>query len=349
MEEQIIKLTSFSKSSGCGCKLSSADLQLIIGQQTDNSNFQKLLVGNDKSDDAAVFLIDEEKAIISTLDFFAPIVDSAITFGKIAATNAISDVYAMGGQPILATAILGWPIGKIPHHLAQEVMRGAKEICAEAGIPLAGGHSIESTEPFFGLSVNGLIHPDYIKKNNSIQEGDLIYLTKPIGTGILSSGLKRGLISEDQIGEAIKSMCTLNTIGAVVSKHPQVHAITDITGFGLLGHLSEMVSNTGFSIEMNTSKIPLLPHTKELMDQMVYPDITTKNYSHSHQYIGNLGFQEMMMMCDPQTSGGLLIAIAPEFQKSFEEMLVQNKIFDRCLSPIGKVKPRQDFEILLAE
>lgn len=247
----------------------------------------------------------------------------------------------------MATAVLGWPIGKLPHSMAQKVMQGAKEICTQAGIPLAGGHSIESVEPFFGLSVNGIVHPVQIKRNNTLQEGDRLYLTKPLGTGVLSSGLKRGLIAQEQMADAIDSMCTLNTIGARLAPCKQVHAITDVTGFGLAGHLGEMTASSNLSVQLDFRAIPIFSAAQSLIDQMVYPDITTKNYSHIFPKIGNLGMQEMIVLCDPQTSGGLLISVASTFVETFEKMLVEEGISSPCLVPIGTVVSKQEKEIVI--
>lgn len=347
MAEEEFKLTHYSKSSGCGCKLSSADLNKIIGARLDFTDFPNLLTGNHGNEDAAVVKINDEQCLITTVDFFAPIVDNAFDYGRIAATNAISDIYAMGGKPLVATAILGWPIGKIPHRLAAEVMDGARAACAEAHIPLAGGHSIESSEPFFGLSVNGLVKQNNIKFNSNIQEGDLIFITKPIGTGILSAALKRGVIPADEMKEAVRSMCTLNSIGEILSSYDEVHAITDITGFGLLGHLTEMVGENELSISIDVSAIPVFEGVASLASQMIYPDMTTKNYCQFYSSVGNLDMYAMQVLCDPQSSGGLAVALAPQFADEFLKILSRFNIEASCFKPIGKVQTEDTNKIMI--
>jgi selenide,water dikinase len=233
MEE--IKLTQFSHGAGCGCKIAPAVLDKILHTSLPKANFPKLLVGNESKDDAAVYELNDGSCIISTTDFFMPIVDDAFTFGSIASVNAISDVYAMGGKPTMALAILGWPISKLPEELAQKVLDGSRDVCAKAGIPLAGGHSIDSPEPIFGLAVTGTVEKKNLKKNNSAQAGDVVYLTKPIGVGIITTAQKRGLAEADDLAEAVRVMTELNILGADFGKLDYVNAMTDITGFGLLG------------------------------------------------------------------------------------------------------------------
>ncbi|MEZ4798518.1 MAG: selenide, water dikinase SelD [Flavobacteriales bacterium] len=347
MAEEAYKLTQYSKSSGCGCKLSSADLNQIIGERANLNEFPNLLTANSGNEDAAIIKLNESQCLITTLDFFAPIVDDAFNYGRIASSNAISDIYAMGGKPIVATAILGWPIGKIPHHLAHQVMEGARKACSEAKIPLAGGHSIESSEPFFGLSVNGLISENQIKNNNSIQEGDLLFITKPIGTGILSTALKRGLIAEGDMAEATESMCALNKIGAALGVHSEVHALTDITGFGLLGHLTEMIGENELSIALDIKSIPVFKGVEPIAAQMVYPDMTTKNYSHYFSAIGNLDMYAMQVLCDPQTSGGLIVSVTPSFVNEFLEICEAHDVSLSCHKPIGKIISMQNRKIVL--
>ena len=235
-----VKLTQFSHGSGCGCKVAPAVLEEILKDTGENLLSKNLLVGNETKDDAAVYDLGNGTALISTADFFTPIVNDAFTYGRIAAANALSDVYAMGGKPFLAIAILGFPTEKIPVSIAQQIIAGGKSICKEAGVSLAGGHTIDSPEPFFGLSVNGMVLVKNLKQNSTAEQGDLLFLTKPIGTGMLATAVKRELLSESDIQHAIDSMCFLNTFGEELGKYQFVHALTDVTGFGLLGHLIEI-------------------------------------------------------------------------------------------------------------
>ena len=245
-----IKLTQFSKASGCGCKIAPAVLEEILNGCKTDLTYKNLLIGNDTKDDAAIYEIDEHNCIISTTDFFTPIVDNAFDFGKIAACNAISDVYAMGGKPVMAVAILGWPVDKIPASLAQQVIKGAQHICALAGIPLAGGHSVDTQEPLFGLAVTGLVKKEHIKQNNTVKENDVLFLTKPLGIGILSTALKRGLLNDNDYSLLLNETTSLNKIGEKLGALPYVNAMTDVTGFGFIGHLLEMLENSAFSAEI---------------------------------------------------------------------------------------------------
>ena len=260
-----IRLTQFSHGAGCGCKIAPAVLDAILKSDQPAALFPQLLVGNASKDDAAAYDLGNDQVLISTTDFFMPIVDDAFAFGKIAGANAISDVYAMGGQPILAIAILGWPVDKLPAELAQQVIEGARAICAEAGIPLAGGHSIDSPEPIFGLSVNGLAHKQQLKQNNTAQEGDLLLLTKPLGVGILSTAQKKEMLSEDDQQILLQQLMQLNKAGAALGKIDGVHAMTDVTGFGLLGHLLEVAEGSELSAELYYSKVPILDAAKSYL------------------------------------------------------------------------------------
>ncbi len=334
-----IKLTQFSKGGGCGCKISPSVLQQMLA--TENKGiFQQLLVGNESSDDAAVFQLDEETAIISTTDFFAPIVDDAYDFGRIAAANAISDIYAMGGKPIMAIAILGWPNDKLSAEIAQKVLEGGRQICAEAGIPLAGGHTIDSADPIFGLAVTGSVHPKKIKKNNTAQEGDYIFLTKPIGVGILATALKRGLLSDEHYRVLLQQMTSLNKIGELLGELDDVHAMTDVTGFGLLGHLIEMTEGSGLSVELNYNTIKKVDGVDEYLKQKTIPDATFRNwnsYSNKVQFDKGVNVMEAFnLLPDPQTNGGLLVAIK---ENSAHELLdILNRFgLDKFSLPIGRM------------
>lgn len=298
------RLTSFSKGGGCGCKIAPEVLSTILSQSP-STNFPDLLVGNSSNDDAAVYALNSEDCLISTTDFFLPIVDNPFDYGRIAAANAISDVYAMGGHPIMAIAILGWPVDILSVTDAQEVMRGAQTICAQAGIPIAGGHSIQTSEPLFGLSVNGLVKKKYLKQNNTCQAGDYIYLTKPLGLGLMANAIKHDKLSDAGYARLIELCTTLNSLGTELGTLPHVTAMTDVTGFGLLGHLSEMLGpNLGADLILD--KISVEPEAKALAQQFIYPNITTNNYNFIKDRCIGLDGLEFLWLCDPQTSGGLL-------------------------------------------
>ena len=346
MEQTAYRLTEFAHAAGCGCKIAPAVLQqMLTSVSFQHASFPNLIAGNEGFEDAAVVAIDNERAIISTTDFFTPIVDDAFDFGCIAAANAISDVYAMGGTPILALGILGWPVEKLPPALAGKVLEGALSVCNEAGIPLAGGHSIDASEPFFGLSINGMINKINIKRNNNIQEGDLLYLTKPIGVGILSTAIKRKLIESDDYTTALKWMKTLNKIGATLGAMNEVHALTDVTGFGLLGHLIEMIGDKALSIELHYDKIPIIEASKKYLAQRVVPDATYRNWNHYQSQISfgkNVNVMEAFnLLPDPQTNGGLLIAIPEKKHQIIEAIFIQNGLEELSM-PIGKVSSITD-------
>src|SRR5450432_3083874 len=277
--ETSIKLTQYSHGAGCGCKISPLILDKILSGNLTVPDNKKLIVGNHTKDDAAVYDLGNGTALISTTDFFMPIVDDAFEFGRIAAANAISDVYAMGGKPILAIAILGWPINIIPPEIAQKVIEGGRSICMEAGIPLAGGHSIDSPEPIFGLAVNGLADIKNIKQNNTAKEGDILFLTKPLGVGILTTAEKKGLLQERHMRLASDQMMQLNWVGESLGKIEGVHAMTDVTGFGLLGHLVEMAEGSGLSVVIDFEKVPLIiDDLKKYIDQRCVPGGTARNW-----------------------------------------------------------------------
>ena len=332
-------LSSFSRSSGCGCKIAPSILQEIIGQSDLNALFPNLLVGNNTNDDAAVIQISDSLALISTTDFFTPVVDEAFDFGRIAASNAISDVYAMGGTPVMAIAILGWPIDKLPVSMANAVLEGARAICKEAGIPLSGGHSIDAPEPFFGLSVNGVIHPQNIKKNNTAKKGDLLFLTKPIGVGILSAAMKRSVIQKEEAETMTKQMSALNTFGKVLGGLPYVTAMTDVTGFGLLGHAMEMAIGSGLSINLNYGAVPIIPASKSYASQRVVPDATFRNWN---GYQINTVFEQgvnvmeaFQLLPDPQTNGGLLFCVEPQHLTDIQSLMKDHGLHD-FINPIGE-------------
>jgi selenide,water dikinase len=307
-----IRLTEFSHGSGCGCKIAPAVLEEILKSDRSNTRFENLLVGYESRDDAAVMELNgSDQCLISTVDFFTPIVDDPFHFGGIAAANALSDIYAMGGSPILATAILGLPVEKIPADIARQIIEGGRSICEEAGIPLAGGHSIDTLEPFFGLSVNGLVLKKNLKKNNTAKVGNLLFLTKPLGTGIISSAAKRGKASEEHIKLSIELMSALNRVGEKLGAMESVHAMTDVTGFGLLGHLTEMTEGSGCSAILEYKRIPLIPGIETYMQQFIFPDNTYRNWNAYEKKVKGVNGPEFIPFCDPQTSGGLLVAVDP--------------------------------------
>jgi selenide, water dikinase len=332
-----VLLTRYSHGAGCGCKISPKVLDEILSSNFAMPDNDKLIVGNHSKDDAAVYDIGNGTALISTTDFFMPIVDDPYEFGRIASANAISDVYAMGGKPALAIAILGWPINILPPSVAQKVIEGSRSICKEAGIPLAGGHSIDSPEPIFGLAVNGFVAIENIKQNNKAQEGDLLFLTKPLGVGILTTAEKKGILKEEHKGMAARQMMQLNKVGEALGKIKGVNAMTDVTGFALLGHLVEMAEGSGVSAEIDFEKIPaIIDDLKFYIDNKSIPGGTHRNWDSYGDKIGTITDYQKAVLADPQTSGGLLIAVAPSAAEQVKNVLVQNGL-ERFISPVGKL------------
>jgi selenide, water dikinase len=336
-----IKLTQYSHGAGCGCKIAPDVLDQILKSNLTMPNNSRLLVGNHTKDDAAVYDLENGQALISTTDFFMPIVDDPYNFGRIASANAISDVYAMGGKPIMAIAILGWPVNTLSPEIAAQVIEGSRSICLEAGIPLAGGHSIDSPEPIFGLAVNGLVDVKNIKQNNTAKAGDLLFLTKPIGVGILTTAEKKGILKNDHKTLAADQMMQLNKVGEHLAKINGVNAMTDVTGFGLLGHLNEMCEGSKLSAQINLNDIKLI--TSEIYDylqQNAIPGGTIRNlkaYGHHLNYATNVDSDlASKILADPQTSGGLLVAVAQEKIVEVQQILKQFglEIFS---NPIGKM------------
>ena len=317
------KLTQYSHGAGCGCKISPKVLDEILKNQNEKRFYSSLLVGNEERDDAAVMDLGDGTAIISTTDFFMPIVDDAMDFGRIASVNAISDVYAMGGKPLMAIAILGWPIDKLPAEVANQVIEGSRQACAEAGIPLAGGHSIDSPEPIFGLAVTGRVPIKNIKKNGGATEGSVLFLTKPIGVGIFTTAQKKGLLKAEHAEIAPNSMKQLNSIGALFGTLDYIQAMTDVTGFGLLGHLSEMCEASNVSALIDFNKVPLLnaEAINYYLSEKCIPGGTNRNFDSYGHKIGDLTPFQRAILCDPQTSGGLLVAVKAEKAAEFAEIL----------------------------
>jgi selenide,water dikinase len=310
-----IKLTSFSHGGGCGCKIAPGVLAEILKKSSGFPVPPQLLVGIETADDAAVYQLNDEQALIATTDFFMPIVDDPYDFGRIAATNAISDVYAMGGTPIMALALVGMPIDKLPLETIGKIIQGGEAICAEAGIPIAGGHTIDSVEPIYGLVVMGLVHPSRIKRNADARAGDKLILGKPLGVGVLSAALKKGALDEAGYAAMIENTTKLNKPGKALSELPGVHALTDVTGFGLLGHLLELARGAGLEARLDMDRIPLLPGVHELASGGFVTGASGRNwagYGHQVQLAERITPAQQMLLTDPQTSGGLLVACAPD-------------------------------------
>lgn len=337
-----IRLTAFSHGAGCGCKISPKILETILKDVPVSIPDERLLVGNESRDDAAVYDMGDGTAIISTTDFFMPIVDDPLTFGRIAATNAISDVYAMGGKPLLAIAILGWPVNKIDPEIAGLVVEGGRQTCREAGILLAGGHSIDSPEPIFGLAVTGQVKIEHLKKNNTAKPRNRLYLTKPLGVGILTTAQKQSKLKPEHSHIAPESMMLLNRMGEEFGKIKGISAMTDVTGFGLLGHLSEMCKGSNLSAVLEYDKIPRFPEVEEYISLGCIPGGTHRNWdSYGHQIrLGDEAWK--FLLADPQTSGGLLIAVEedfiPEVQKITESYRINVQSF-------GYLTQQSDFMI----
>jgi selenide,water dikinase len=324
-----IKLTQYSHGAGCGCKISPKVLdEMLAGiRNTPNdTDSSRLLVGNGSKDDAAVYDLGDGTAVISTTDFFMPIVDDAFNFGCIAAVNAISDVYAMGGSPMLAIAILGWPVNKLPASVASKVLEGARYACAQANILLAGGHSIDTPEPVFGLAVTGRVDIPDLKRNDTATEGCLLYLTKPLGIGVLTTAEKKGLLQHEHKMLATSWMTRLNNAGTQFGKLPYVKAMTDVTGFGLLGHLGEMCDGSGLSARISYSKVPVIAEALKYIAQGAVPGGTSRNWESYGATIelGNEAWKPIL--ADPQTSGGLLVAVESQHAAAFELVLQQLEI-----------------------
>jgi selenide,water dikinase len=310
-----IKLTQYSHGGGCGCKIAPSVLSDLLAALPRPPSYANLLVGTENSDDAAVYKLNESQAIVVTTDFFMPIVDDARDFGRIAATNALSDVYAMGATPILALAVVGMPIDKLPLETIQEILAGGASVCEEACIPLAGGHSIDTPEPIYGLAAVGLVHPDHIKRNDYAKEGDVLILGKPLGIGILSAALKKGKLDQEAYDQMLQSTTQLNRVGMHLAAMNEVHAMTDVTGFALLGHLLEICRGSHLTAELRFSSLPVLPAALQLAQQGYSTGAAERNWnSYGAEIDLPDGFPEWQrkLLCDPQTSGGLLVACAPD-------------------------------------
>lgn len=320
------RLTSLAHGGGCGCKLAPAVLAQILARMPGAGPFPDLLVGTETADDAAVYRLNDEQAIIATTDFFTPVVDDSRDFGRIAAANALSDVYAMGGTPILALAVVGFPVDKLPAETVQEILAGGASICAEAGIPVAGGHSIDSAEPIYGLVALGLVRPDQVRRNSFAQAGDALILTKGLGIGVFSAALKQGRLTAQDYATMLASTTQLNRVGPALAERPAVHALTDVTGFGLLGHLLEMCRGSGLRATVRAGDVPVLPGAETLAQDGVGTGAARRNwasYGAEIELAPGLAAWRQGLLCDPQTSGGLLIAVAPEAAEATLDLVRQ--------------------------
>lgn len=350
METNMIQLTHFAPGAGCGCKIAPQVLEEILGKNINTIQFPNLLIGNEHNEDAAVYLLNENEALIATTDFFTPIVDDPFLFGQVAAANAISDVYAMGGRPILALGILAWPIDKLPVSIAQQVLEGAKAMCHSLSIPLAGGHSIENAIPVFGLSVNGSVNVKHLKRNSTAQEGDALFITKPIGVGILATASKKEKITSEDYEVFKSQLLQTNQIGAEIGAIDAVHAMTDVSGFGLLGHLYEMAAASKLSAIINLKKVPILSAARNYAQQQIMPDASFKNWNQysKHTKIEHAEhfMEAFQFLPDPQTNGPLLIAVAAQAVSSFQDFLAA-KGYEQFLEPIGTFINAQETTIIV--
>ncbi len=332
-----IKLTEYSHGAGCGCKISPMLLDEILKSDISTALYPQLLVGNEHKDDAAAYDLGNGTSVLSTTDFFMPIVDDPFTFGRIAATNALSDIYAMGGKPLMAISIFGWPIDKLNADVAQQVIEGGRAACEDAGIPLAGGHSIDSPEPIFGLAVTGLVENRNLMKNSGGEKDCLIFLTKPIGIGILTTAQKQKKIEDTHIDAAVEAMVTLNKSGSALASLESVVSMTDITGFGLLGHLSEVCEASGISANIWFDKVPLLPNVEKYRALGCIPGGSRKNFMSYGHKISQMSDRQREILCDAQTSGGLLVMVRKD---GLEEFYETARAAGLHLEPIGETIAR---------
>lgn len=339
-----IQLTKYSHGAGCGCKISPKVLDSIL--QSDQPAFQddKLLIGNDKKDDAAVYSLGNGKGVVSTTDFFMPIVDDPFDFGRIAATNAISDIYSMGADPLMAISVLGWPVNDLPAEIARKVVEGGRKACQDAGIMLAGGHSIDNPEPLFGLAVTGIVDLVRMKPNSTATAGCSLFLTKPLGVGILSTAQKKNKLQSEHRHTARDYMVQLNKLGPKAACLEGVEAMTDVTGFGLLGHLTEMCEGSGLAARLNFEKVPLIPEALPYLEMGCIPGGTKRNWESYGHKISPLSDYQQHLLCDPQTSGGLLIAVAQGAEDDFL-LLAQEEGFE--LECIGSLYEAQQLNHLI--
>ena len=337
-----VRLTEYSHGAGCGCKISPKLLNEILGQDQHQIIDSNLIVGNESRDDAAVYDLGNGKALISTVDFFMPIVDDPFTFGMISGCNALSDIYAMGGKPLMAIAIFGWPIDKLSASIGTKVIEGGRAACAKAGISLAGGHSIDSPEPIFGLSISGVVKIELLKRNNGAQIGDSIFLTKPLGLGILSTAQKQKKVASRDYQEAVEQMCQLNDIGSKIAKIKGVNAITDVTGFGLAGHLLEVCQGSNVGAKVCFNDLPLLSNIYSYIDKGCIPGGTQRNHDSYGHYLNKLTELQTSVLFDPQTSGGLLITVSDKSLTDFHELLSSYQLNLRSIGKITEINSEKE-------
>ena len=342
------RLTSLSHGGGCGCKIAPGVLSEILRSTTAMPLPPELLVGIETADDAAVYKLNDSQALVATTDFFMPIVDDPFEFGRIAATNAISDVYAMGAQPIMALALVGMPVNVLPLSVIGNILEGGQSVCRAAGIPIAGGHTIDSVEPIYGLVALGLAHPDHIKRNADAQVGDILILGKPIGVGIMSAALKKEMLSDEGYQAMISNTTKLNTAGPDLAKLQGVHALTDITGFGLAGHLLEMARGAKCTVRLNWSQVPLLPGVKTLADQGCITGASGRNwqgYGSEVSLPSNFSSVDQNLLTDPQTSGGLLVSCSPGSVDDVLAIFKQHGF--NHVSVVGHVEAKQSHGLVI--
>lgn len=338
--EAPLRLTSLAHGGGCGCKLAPSVLQQLLAEQAEPGPFRQLLVGTETGDDAAVWQIDDTTCVIATTDFFMPMVDDPYDFGRIAAANALSDVYAMGGLPIMALAIVGMPIEKLPAHMVREILKGGRDICASAGIPIAGGHSIDSPEPIYGLAVIGTCRPADIRRNSGAQPGDALILTKGLGVGIYSAAIKKQTLSPDGYEEMIASTTLLNRIGAELAGNPGVHAMTDVTGFGLLGHALEMAHGSGCTFVICDHDVPVFEEAAVLAERGFVTGASRRNWSSYGDAVllpPDMPEWRRHLLTDPQTSGGLLVACEADSAAALVDKIIAAGYPSARL--VGRVEP----------
>jgi len=338
MKSEGIRLTQYSHGAGCGCKIAPDVLSRILAETdggASNATFPSLLVGHQSRDDAAAVILDEDRAVLSTADFFMPIVDDPYDFGRIAATNAISDIYAMGGTPQLAIAILGWPIDTLAPEVANQVVQGGRDVCAQLGFPLAGGHSIDAPEPIFGLAVTGTVARAHLKQNDAACADDLLILTKPLGIGIHTTAEKQGKLQAAHRGLATELMCQSNQVGALLAELDGVHALTDVTGFGLAGHLMEMCRGSNLCAILDPAAIPELPGLDDYIALGCVPGGTQRNFDALENALPTLTLRGLAVLCDPQTSGGLLVAVSPDALGDVQKLLIKEALPSAVLGSLA--------------
>lgn len=334
-----IKLTSFSKGSGCGCKIQPAVLETLLhglkwtGNNSDVDSTSRVVLGNSMNDDCSVFDLKNGEYLLQTVDFFTPMVNDARVFGMAAAANALSDIYAMGGRPIMANAVFGWPVDELPIEMAREVLKGGKEMCDQLSVPLVGGHTIDSKEPIFGLSVTGLVPSAHLKTNSGARAGDYILISKPLGIGMLAAGHKRGLNSPEQDQALSSWLVKSNNFGQIIAHLSSVHAMTDVTGFGLIGHLLEVLKGSEISADIDAASIPTIEAARSLAQQFVLPDNAMRNWNAYEKQVELVASDAFPWLVDPQTNGGLLIFVD---ENGLDELMKLAEESDCTLYKIGK-------------